>query len=165
MRLTAGNNPARWLRLSALVFALDQASKLAVEYWMQLGQVIEVLPFFNLRLAYNEGAAFSFLADAGGWQRWFFLIFAIVVVVLLMRWLRKLQPDEGWTALGLSLVIAGALGNLVDRAQYGYVIDFLDFHVVGWHWPAFNLADSAIFMGVIALLWASLVLKEGTARG
>jgi signal peptidase II len=83
----------------------------------------------------------------------------------LMRWLRKLQPDEGWTALGLSLVIAGALGNLVDRAQYGYVIDFLDFHAVGWHWPAFNLADSAIFVGVIALLWASLVLKEGTARG
>ncbi len=161
MRLTAGENPARWLRLSAVVFALDQASKLAAEYWMQLGQVFELLPFFNLRLAYNEGAAFSFLADAGGWQRWFFLIFAIVVVVLLMRWLRKLKPEEGWTALGLSLVIAGAMGNLVDRAQYGHVIDFLDFHVAGLHWPAFNIADSAIFLGVVALLYASFVRKEG----
>ncbi len=146
----------KWLRLSALVLFLDQGSKILAEYYLQLYQRVEVLPFMNLTLMQNHGAAFSFLADAGGWQRWFFIVLTLVVMVLLLRWLRALQPQEQGVAVAIALIIGGAMGNLIDRVQYGYVIDFLDFHALGWHWPAFNVADSAITVGAVILVWDAL---------
>jgi signal peptidase II len=146
----------KWLRLSALILFLDQATKIVAEYSLELYQRVEVLPFMNLTLMQNHGAAFSFLADQGGWQRWFFVVLTLVIVVFLLRWLRALQCDEQGLAIALSLIIGGAIGNLIDRVQYGYVVDFLDFHALGWHWPAFNIADSAIFVGAAILVWDAL---------
>ncbi len=151
-----GSPLLKWLRLSALVLFLDQATKILAEYQLELYQRVEVLPFMNLTLMQNHGAAFSFLADAGGWQRWFFVILTLVITVFLLRWLRALQPHEQSLAIALSLIIGGAIGNLIDRVQYGYVIDFLDFHAMGWHWPAFNVADSAIVVGAAILIWDAL---------
>ena len=143
----------RWLRLSALVLFLDQGSKTLAEYYLELYRQVEILPFFNLTLMQNKGAAFSFLADAGGWQRWFFVVLTVVIIVFLLRWLRALEGSERRLAVALALIIGGAAGNLIDRVFYGHVIDFLDFHVMGWHWPAFNIADSAITLGALTLVW------------
>ena len=145
-----------WLLLALGVAVLDQLTKWWVLQTFQPGGVLEVLPVFNLVLTFNEGAAFSFLSDAGGWQRWFFIGLTLIVVVALLVWLWRLSRTERWTALALSLVLGGALGNLVDRLRMGKVTDFLDFHWQGWHWPAFNLADSAITIGVAILLLISL---------
>jgi signal peptidase II len=147
----------RWLWLSALVVALDQATKLWAEAAL-LGQPpLKVLPHLDLILVYNTGAAFSFLSEAGGWQRWFFVVLALGVTGVLGFWLARLGRGERLSALSLALVIGGALGNLIDRVAYGKVIDFID---VYWdaslHWPAFNIADSAITLGVILLLAESL---------
>jgi len=114
----------------------------------------------NLTLMQNHGAAFSFLADQGGWQRWFFVVLTLVITVFLLRWLRSLPETEKGEAIAISLIIGGAVGNLIDRVQYGYVIDFLDFHAMGWHWPAFNVADSAITIGAAILIWDSLFGNE-----
>jgi signal peptidase II len=149
----------RWLWLALVVVLLDQASKLWVLASFADYEVLPVLPFFNLVLVYNEGAAFSFLADAGGWQRWFFIGLALGISVLLYRWLLQLRPDEPITAAALVLILGGAWGNLIDRVLYGKVVDFLDVYYQQWHWPAFNLADSAITLGVILMLLA--MLKEG----
>jgi signal peptidase II len=111
-----------------------------------------VMPFLNITYVHNTGAAFSFLSSAGGWQRWFFVVIAVVAVVILTVWLKRLEPDEGWLALSLSLILGGAIGNLYDRIAYGYVIDFLDTYYQQWHWPVFNIADSAISVGVVILL-------------
>lgn len=151
----------RWLWLSALVVVLDQATK-----WLAEGALVPytpapLIPSLNLTLMYNEGAAFSFLADAGGWQRWFFAALAAVVTVVLTLWLRRLKVGEGMTAVGLVLIIGGAIGNVIDRVLTGRVVDFIDVYYGGWHWPAFNLADSAITLGVILLLLATL--REGAA--
>ncbi len=121
-----------------------------------------MLPVLNLTLVFNEGAAFSFLATASGWQRWFFIALAVVITAVLVGWLAKLQPHERITAAGLSLVAGGAVGNLVDRLLYGHVVDFLDFYWRSWHWPAFNVADSAITIGVALLLLEAL--RAGPAR-
>jgi signal peptidase II len=110
------------------------------------------MPLFNLTLVYNRGAAFSFLSQAGGWQRWFFAVLALVVSVGLVIWLRKLKRHEFYSAIGLTLILGGAIGNLIDRVRLGYVIDFLDVYYQQWHWPAFNIADSAITVGVMFLL-------------
>ena len=142
----------RWLWLSLLVILLDQASKLWVESVFSYRELLPVMPYFNLTLVYNEGAAFSFLSDAGGWQRWFFAGLALVVSLVLAVWMSRLQRREWLLAAGLALVIGGALGNLIDRLAYGHVIDFLDMYYGDWHWPAFNLADSAITLGVVLLL-------------
>ncbi|MBT3196965.1 MAG: lipoprotein signal peptidase [Gammaproteobacteria bacterium] len=147
----------KWLRLSALVLFLDQGSKILAEYYLQLYQQVELLPFMNLTLMQNKGAAFSFLADAGGWQRWFFVLLTLIITVFLLRWLRTLSEKERGLSIALALVIGGAIGNLIDRVQNGYVIDFLDFHAVGWHWPTFNVADSAIFIGAVILVWDALL--------
>ncbi len=160
-----GSPLLKWLRLSALVLFLDQATKILAEYQLELYQRVEVLPFMNLTLMQNHGAAFSFLADAGGWQRWFFVILTLVITVFLLRWLRALQPEERLLAIALSLIIGGAIGNLIDRVQYGYVIDFLDFHAMGWHWPAFNIADSAIFIGAAILIWDSIFGNDPNQNG
>ena len=146
----------KWLWLSVGVIVIDQLTKLWAESGFYLHEQLPVIDgFFNLTLAYNTGAAFSFLADAGGWQRWFFTIFSAVVSVGLVYWLTKLDKNERLDALGLSLVIGGAIGNLIDRIFHGHVIDFLLFYYERWSWPAFNVADSAITVGVIALLLGS----------
>ena len=146
----------KWLWLSLLVLILDQASKLAVDASMQLYESIPLLPYFNLTYAHNTGAAFSFLAHAGGWQRWLFAGLAIVISSIIYVWLMRLQKHETLMATALSLVLGGAIGNLIDRVAYGYVIDFLDVYYKQWHWPAFNIADSAICIGVGLMLLESL---------
>ncbi|MCU5783777.1 signal peptidase II [Alcanivorax balearicus MACL04] len=135
-----------WLWLTALAIALDQITKHMVVARFDLFERLEVLPFFNLTLAYNTGAAFSFLAEAGGWQRWFFTLVALGASALILVWLARLR-DERLQGAGLALILAGALGNLYDRIVLGHVVDFLDFHWAGWHFPAFNLADTAITIG------------------
>ena len=152
---------ARWLWLSALVIVLDQVTK-----WLAVGlldpyQPVPVVPFFNLTLMFNTGAAFSFLAGAGGWQRWFFAGFAILMSAVLVAWLLRLAPGERLMAVALSLVLGGAVGNLIDRLDTGRVVDFLDVYVGDWHWPAFNVADSAITLGVILLLFSSFRGEQG----
>ncbi len=160
--MTGAGKMLRWLILSVLVLVADQATKQWVLAALQPYEVIPVLPVLNLTLVFNEGAAFSFLATASGWQRWFFIALAVVITAVLVGWLAKLQPHERITAAGLSLVAGGAVGNLVDRLLYGHVVDFLDFYWRSWHWPAFNVADSAITIGVALLLLEAL--RAGPAR-
>ena len=145
----------KWLWLSLLALLLDQWSKLMVDSAMQLYQSIPVLPFFNLTYVHNTGAAFSFLSQAGGWQRWFFSVLAFVVSVMISIWLARLKKDETLLASALALILGGAIGNLLDRLRYGYVIDFLDVYYQNWHWPAFNIADSAITLGVMLMVLES----------
>jgi signal peptidase II len=142
----------KWLWLSAVVVALDQYSKVLVDSALELHQSRELIPSLAMRKIYNSGAAFSFLSDASGWQRWFFIVLALVVVIVLTVWLYRLQKNQLRMALALSLVLGGAVGNLVDRVLYGYVIDFIDVYYASWHWPTFNLADSAITLGAALLL-------------
>jgi len=137
--------------LSLLTVILDQASKLAIDHSMQLYQSISLVPFFNLTYVHNTGAAFSFLSDAGGWQRWFFAALAVIMSAILVRWLAKLEQHETLLAIALSLILGGAIGNLLDRVIYGYVIDFLDVFYGNSHFPAFNLADSAISVGAFLM--------------
>jgi signal peptidase II len=150
---------ARWLLVSAAVVVLDLATKAWVSHVFRAGDVREVTPFFNLVLMHNTGAAFSFLADAGGWQRWFFAVITIVISTVIVFMLRR-QHGERWVALALSLVLGGALGNLYDRLTLGHVVDFIQVHAAGYYWPAFNVADSAITVGVAILIWDSL--RAGT---
>ncbi len=150
----------KWLWLSLLALVLDQASKLIIDSSMQLYQSIPVIPFFNLTYVHNTGAAFSFLSEAGGWQRWFFAGLALVISVVIAVWLSRLQKYETLLAAALSLILGGAVGNLIDRLAYGYVIDFLDVYYGTRHWPAFNIADSAITLGVMLMLVESFVGKS-----
>ncbi len=143
----------RWLWLSGLVITLDQLTKLLAERYLTMHQPVPVIPgFFDLLLAYNEGAAFSFLADAGGWQRWFFTALALGVSVFLILWLKRLHPSEKLTAIALALILGGAIGNLIDRILYGHVIDFISWYYGEYRWPAFNIADSAITLGATLLI-------------
>lgn len=137
----------RWLWLGVLVIVLDQVTKLAAERLLVLHQPVPVLPGLNLTLVYNRGAAFSFLASHAGWQRWFLSALAAVVSAALVVWILRLKAHERLLAAGLALIVGGALGNLVDRVLYGHVIDFVDVYHRQWHWPAFNVADSAIVVG------------------
>jgi signal peptidase II len=156
---------SRWLLLSLMVLLLDQTTKQFAEVLLNPYEPVPFLPYFDLTLMYNKGAAFSFLSDQGGWQRWFFVVLALVVTGVLMVWLRRLKPQEKWVALSLALIIGGAVGNVIDRILYGQVIDFIDVYYYGetclpgfagvagaCHWPAFNIADSAIFLGVVVML-------------
>ena len=153
-------NMLKWLWLSLLAVILDQASKLAIAGSMQLYQSIQIMPYFNLTYVHNTGAAFSFLSEAGGWQRWFFAGLALVISAVIAVWLARLKQHETLLAVALSLVLGGAIGNLIDRLAYGYVIDFLDVYYQTWHWPAFNIADSAITLGVILMLVESFGFGE-----
>lgn len=147
-------NNLRWIWLSAIVIVLDQVIKLLVTKHLSYGQPIEILPFFNLILAHNTGAAFSFLSSAGGWQKYLFATIAIIVSIVIVIWMSKLHRTNNWTACALSLVLGGALGNLIDRVVHGYVIDFIQLHYHQYYWPDFNVADSAITVGAIMLIVA-----------
>jgi len=145
----------KWLWLSLIALILDQWSKIAIDGSMRLYESIAIIPGFNLTYVHNTGAAFSFLSEAGGWQRWFFAAMAFVISVVLTIWLYRLKKHETLLAVALALVLGGAIGNLIDRLAYGYVIDFLDVYYQTRHWPAFNIADSAITVGVFLMLLES----------
>ena len=142
----------RLLWLSGFVVVIDQVTKLWIRATFAEYEVLVVWPVFNLTLVYNTGAAFSFLSDAGGWQRWFFIVLGVVVVAVMVVWISRLRAGEGLTGVGLALVVGGAIGNIIDRVWLGKVVDFLQWHWEGWYWPSFNAADSAITLGVALLL-------------
>ena len=142
----------KYLFITSLVIVFDQVSKWLMVSWLSLYETVVVMPYFNLTMAHNEGAAFSFLSEAGGWQRWLFIGLALVISIVLLVWLAKLKPTEKLEAISLSLILGGALGNVIDRISYGYVIDFIDLYIGHNHWPVFNIADSAICIGAILLV-------------
>lgn len=143
-----------WLWISAVVIVLDQITKQAIERHFAFGESLTVTSFFNLVLAYNRGAAFSFLHDAGGWQKWFFICISVAASAMILYLLRK-HANEKWFCFALAFILGGALGNLIDRILYGHVIDFIQVHGAGYYFPAFNLADSAITLGAILLILQS----------
>ena len=158
-----------WVWLSVVVFVIDQITKFWFDNNLQMYERITVIPqVLDWTLAYNTGAAFSFLAGASGWQRWLFTLIAVVVSVVLVVWMKRLKPDETWLAVGLALVLGGALGNLVDRVVFGHVVDFILVHwQSSWYFPAFNIADSAITVGAILLaldMFKSKKPEEEVAR-
>src|SRR5688500_12458799 len=154
------------LVIALVVVVLDFVTKRWIETVLDYGEHVPLTSFFNLVLTYNAGAAFSFLSDAGGWQRWFFTIVSIGASTLIIYLLRK-HAAERLFCIALSLILGGALGNLWDRVTLGHVVDFLDFHVAGYHWPAFNVADSAISVGAVLLVIDSFRQKdvESVQRG
>lgn len=147
-----------WLAL--LVLIADQLSKVWVIKNFSLGESVSLLPVFNFTYARNYGAAFSFLGDAGGWQRWLFTAIAVVVTVILSVWLSRLKSSQWKLSLALVLIVAGAVGNLIDRSLYGYVVDFLHVFYQDWHYPIFNIADCAITIGAGLLIWDSFSPDE-----
>lgn len=147
-----------WLLVSAVVLVLDQTTKYAITQSLARGEHIAITPFFNLVLAFNQGAAFSFLSDAGGWQRWLFSGIAVGASVLIVYLLQK-HITEKLFCVALSFILGGALGNLWDRITLGHVVDFLDVYFGSYHWPAFNVADSAIFVGAALLILDSFRQK------
>jgi signal peptidase II len=153
-----------WLWLTALVIALDQATKAVVRAVLEPYVPHTVIPgFFNWTLAFNSGAAFSFLADQEGWQRWLFTALAIVVSGVLIAWLRRTARGDWRTALPLALVIGGALGNLIDRVAAGHVTDFIQVYYRDWVFPSFNVADSSISVGAALLVWFGLFARDSDA--
>ncbi|TCV88960.1 signal peptidase II [Sulfurirhabdus autotrophica] len=147
-------NPTPWFLISVVIIVLDQVSKYAITQSFALGEGVAITSFFNLVLAYNTGAAFSFLANAGGWQKVFFAGIAVVASVVMFYLLHK-HYQERLFSFAISLILGGAVGNLIDRVVLGHVVDFLDFYAAGYHFPAFNVADSAITVGAALLIWDS----------
>lgn len=153
----------RWLWVAVLVFALDWSSKYLALHHLNLYEPIFITKFFNLMLAFNRGAAFSFLHHASGWQMWFFGGLSTVVVASILVWLSRLSFRQHWLSIGLACIVGGALGNLFDRIYYGHVIDFLQFHISHFYWPVFNIADSAICVGAF-LLFLDVMGKKNNAN-
>lgn len=145
-RLYSRPRLAPWLGIAAVVVILDQLTKIWISQTFSYGESQPVTSFFNLVLVYNKGAAFSFLASQGGWQRYFFTAVSVIASIVIVYLLKK-HGDKTLFSWALAMILGGAVGNLIDRVAYGHVIDFLDFHAAGWHWPAFNIADCAIFIG------------------
>lgn len=146
----------RWLWLAAAIVFVDQLTKFAVLRSFSFGERLAVVPgLFDLTLVYNRGAAFSFLAGASGWQRWFFTGLGVAAAIFIV-WLLARHGTQRLFAFALALILGGAIGNVIDRALYGHVIDFIDWHYRGWHWPAFNIADSAITVGAALVVLAGL---------
>jgi signal peptidase II len=145
----------RYLAIAMIILLLDQLSKWSALSNLQMGVPEYVLPFMNWLLLFNPGAAFSFLAQGSGWQRWFFTILGLVACIYIIWLLRKSQNDK-LLCLALSLILGGALGNVLDRIMFGAVVDFIDLHYANWHWPAFNIADSAICIGAALIIWGEL---------
>lgn len=151
--MKAGRNFYLWLLLSASICVLDQLTKLAILRWVPLYDKIPLNSFINITHHRNEGAAFSFLADAGGWQRWFFSVLAAVVSAVIVVWIYRLRHEGQWVlTAGLSLVLGGAVGNLIDRVRLGFVVDFVQVLIAGWPFPSFNVADAAISVGAAFLI-------------
>jgi len=142
----------KWLWITVVIIILDQLTKYLASDMLILHEPVEIIPLFNLTLAHNTGAAFSFLSDASGWQRWFFIILALTVSAVVLFWIRGLSQKATVTAISLALILGGALGNVWDRIHLGYVVDFIDVYYDQWHWPAFNVADSSITIGTILLI-------------
>jgi len=145
----------KWLAVAFVVIVADHLTKWLVSSTLEFQQAVPVLPFFSLVRVHNTGAAFSFLADAGGWQRWFFIAVGVIATVIIVRLLKQ-HGHEPRLAFPLALVLGGALGNVIDRVALGHVVDFLYFHYRSFAWPAFNVADSAISVGAALLIWDSL---------
>ena len=145
-----------WLLAALVVIVLDQITKVAFDNLLGYGERLPVLPFFDFTLVYNRGAAFSFLADQTGWQRWFFTVLGLAAAGFII-WLMRRHREQRLFCAALALVLGGALGNVLDRVLYGHVVDFLLFHWQTWHFPAFNLADSAITVGAALLIYDELV--------
>jgi signal peptidase II len=141
----------RWCWISALVVVVDLSTKYYFDTTFQYGETRYVTPFFNWVLVYNPGAAFSFLANASGWQREFFIVVTVVITSVLL-WMLRGNADNRWLSVALTLIIGGAFGNLFDRIVHGHVIDFIQLHAAGYYWPAFNVADSAICVGAAMLV-------------
>lgn len=152
----------RWYSLALLVIALDQYTKGLASASLDYGRPLAVFPWFNLTLQHNSGAAFSFLSDAGGWQRWFFAAIAVAISLALVAWLYLLPRGQWLLALSLGLILGGAVGNLWDRLAAGYVVDFISVHYQDWYFPAFNIADSAITVGAGCMLLDSFLGREGS---
>jgi signal peptidase II len=149
-----------WIGISLLVVIVDQATKLAIIQWVGLYERIAVTPFINITHQENPGAAFSFLADADGWQRWFFTLIAIAVSAIFTVWLWRLRETRQVVLpVGIALVIGGAIGNVLDRVRLGHVVDFIQVLIAGWPFPSFNIADSAITVGAALLIIDALFLS------
>ena len=164
MRLNCDPGGLLYLVGAGLVVAFDQLTKQFAVDRLSLGEVYAVVPGFSLTLVLNQGAAFGFLADSGGWQQWFFVTVGIVISVWIMTTLLRSSPASRFYKLGLTLILGGAVGNIIDRVNQGYVIDFVDLHWQAWHWPAFNVADMAISIGALIILW-DLVKSKRTLPG
>ena len=145
-----------WLGLSLLILIVDQFTKIMVLGYFRLGDSLHVTGFFNLVRVHNEGAAFSFLAGASGWQRWFFTAVGVVAAFFIV-WMLKSHPGQRLFAFAMACILAGAIGNVIDRLAYGYVVDFLQFHYAHWYFPSFNVADSAITIGAAAMILDELL--------
>lgn len=146
----------KWLALALVILMADQFTKVLIVGTYQLGDSTRVTEFFNVVRVHNSGAAFSFLAGAGGWQRWFFTVIGIGAALIIL-WLLKSHAGQKLFSFAMACILGGAIGNVIDRLLYGYVVDFLDFHWLGWHFPAFNIADSAITVGAACLILDELL--------
>ena len=151
-----------WLGLALLILIADQFTKVLIMGYYKLGDGTYVTSFFNVVRVHNTGAAFSFLASASGWQRWFFTGIGVAAALFII-WMLKSNPGQKLFSFAMACILGGAIGNVIDRSLYGYVVDFLDFHYAGWHFPAFNVADSAITVGAVCLILDEL-LRVGRAR-
>jgi signal peptidase II len=155
----------KWLRLSLIVIVIDQVTKYIAETQLQFQVPVPVMPSFNWFLAHNTGAAFSFLSEAGGWQRWIFVALALVISAVIIIWMRRLPAGRNREAIALALILGGALGNVIDRLWHGYVIDFIQWYYEAYYWPAFNIADAAITLGAaLLILDAALGLKKANRQ-
>ncbi|MFV9988812.1 MAG: signal peptidase II [Coxiella endosymbiont of Dermacentor nuttalli] len=152
MKTTSRKTALTWLWLSVFIITIDQLTKYLVLHYLTFGSTVKNFSWLNLTLNYNTGAAFSFLSTESGWQVYFFSLISLIVVIFLIVWLSRTQRSDKWRALGFSLIVGGALGNFIDRVRLGYVIDFMDFHIKNWHYATFNVADSAICIGVFLLI-------------
>ena len=146
----------KWIWLAIVVVIVDQLTKYIASNSLEMFQPVAVMPMFNWTLMHNTGAAFSFLAEAGGWQRWFFAFIALIVSAVIVFWIKRLEAHEKWQAISLALILGGAIGNVIDRIWLGYVVDFIDVYYKTLHWPAFNIADSAINVGVAMIIIESI---------
>jgi signal peptidase II len=154
--MTSARPQLKWLWISLVVVVFDQLAKQIAERMLVPHQAVELLPFFDWYLTYNTGAAFSFLAGAGGWQRWLFTVIAIVISGVILQWLRNLARGETLTAISLALILGGAIGNLIDRVYLGHVIDYIQVWLGSYPFPAFNIADASISVGAFMLVLSSL---------
>jgi signal peptidase II len=150
-RLSSTKSLWPWLILALIIFISDQFTKVLILGYYRLGDSTPIASFFNIVRVHNSGAAFSFLADAGGWQRWFFTAVGLAATFFII-WMLRSHSGQKLFAFALACILGGAVGNVLDRVLYGYVVDFLDFHYAGWHFPAFNIADSAISIGAACLI-------------